>query len=243
MTEQIYLKDAYLTECEATILQVLPLNKRWNAIILDRTCLQPSHRDGGDKGFLVTKEGNIIPIENVVVNRTTGEIEHRSKFHVKISIGTKVKCVVDWKRRYQLMRKHTGNHLLYGCGKLLLGRGFPALSRTTLGDTYTHWFGQAAFVNEDLIKKIFQMANNIIEEGRSVFIETLPRQEALKKCGAYLETIVPRFLKELRVVTIERVDSCPCIGLHVRNVREIHKIKLVKVLKEGSDIKLYSDIE
>jgi Ser-tRNA(Ala) deacylase AlaX len=58
----------------------------------------------------------------------------------------------------------------------------------------------------------------IIGEGRDVSIETLPRQEALEKCGAYLEAILPHTLAKLRVITIEGLDSNLCIGLHVKNV-------------------------
>lgn len=141
------------------------------------------------------------------------------------------------------MRKHTANHLIYGCGKLLSRTNFPALSNTTLGDTYTQWIGQANSVDERLIKEVFEMANTIICESRNVVIETLPRQKALEKCGKYLDPILPRSLAELRVVTIENLDSNPCIGLHVRNIKEIKKIKLVKVMREGNDIKIFSDVE
>ena len=243
MTEQLYLDNAYIRECDATLLHVFILSKKWIAIILDRTCLQPSHRDGGDAGHLVMEDGDMIQIEKVVNDTHSGRIEHRTRFRGEIPVGKPVKCVVNWDRRYLLMRKHTGNHLLYGCGKLLLGRGFTALSKTTLGDTYTHWIGQAESVDEDTIGEIFRMANEVILEGRKVDVETLSRQEALEKCGKYHEAIIPQALRELRVVTIEELDSNPCIGLHVRNVQEIKNIRLDRVVREKGDLKIYSYVE
>ena len=68
MTKQLFLDNAYIKECDATLLHVFILSKKWIAIVLDRTCLQPSHRDGGDAGHLVMEDGDMIHIEKVVMD-------------------------------------------------------------------------------------------------------------------------------------------------------------------------------
>jgi misacylated tRNA(Ala) deacylase len=241
MTEQLYFQDAYLQGCTARIMGVEGQGRE-SKVLLDRTCLQPNHRDGGDKGVLISAEGMTLPVVRVITDPKHNRIEHLVRSKEPLTVGQGVECRVDWPQRYRLMRKHTGNHLLYGCSKWLLGRSFPALSKTTLGETYTKWLGQAEQVSDTLLAEIFAMAQSIIQEGREVCIETLPRDAALARCGAYYETILPRSAQEIRVVSIEALDADPCIGLHVRNVQEIGGLHFVKVIREGQDLKVYSDI-
>lgn len=243
MTELLYYRDAYLTECEGTVVGVEERGKDL-MVRLDRTCLQPSHRDGGDKGWFVLGDGRELPVAKVVSDPCLGSIEHRVKARAERAVapGAAILCKLDWSVRYPLMRRHSGNHLLYGLGKRLVGYGFPALSKTTLGDTYTKWTGQAGEIGEDLVREVFRVANEVIEEGRKVVVESLPREEALEKCGRYHEVYLPRSAEELRVVTIEGIDSDPCIGLHVRDVREIGEIRLVRIEREGEDLKVYSEV-
>lgn len=243
MTELLYYRDAYLTESESTVVGVEE-RRRDLMVRLDRTCLQPSHRDGGDKGWLVAGGGERLSVTKVVSDPRLGSIEHKVKVRAErpLAPGDTILCKLDWSVRYPLMRRHTGNHLLYGLGKRLVGRGFPALSKTTLGDTYTKWVGQAGEIGDDLVKEVFRAANGVIEEGREVVVESLPREEALEKCGRYHEAYLPRSAEELRTVTIEGIDSDPCIGLHVRNVEEIGEIRLVRIERDGDDLKVYSEV-
>jgi len=241
MTERVYLQDAYLQECEA---QVIAVEDRKQELIvqLSRTCLQPNHRDGGDKGTLIADDATTFPVLNVTLDPRRDAIEHRIRSRIPLAPQQIVRCKVDWKTRNRIMRKHTGNHLLYGCSKYLLKQGYTALSKTTLGDTYTKWIGQASQFTEAQIREVFDMANQIIQEGRAVIIEMLPREAALEKCGRYHEAILPRSAEEIRVVTIEGLDSDPCIGLHVLDVQEIGGLRLVKVEREGDDLKVFSDL-
>lgn len=241
MTEQLYLKDAYLKECIAVITDA-KMARKGQLIQFDRTCLQPNHRDGGDKGFVTTAEGEKFDVINVVSNPSFGSIEHTVRSRDALTVGQQVTCQVDWKTRSRLMRKHTANHLLYGCSKVISKRGYTALSKTTLGDTYTQWLEQASNFEERDIQEIFRLANELIKEGRQITIETLPRQEALDKCGHYHDAILPQSVSELRVVTIEGLDSDPCIGLHVINLQEIKEVCLVKVVRKDHDLMVFSDV-
>lgn len=241
MTEQLYLQDAYLKECEAVVTDA-KLGRKGQIIQFDRTCLQPNHRDGGDKGIVLTAEGEKYDVINVTSDHGFASIEHIIRSQNSLLVGQKLKCQVDWKMRYRLMRKHTANHLLYGCSKLISKRGYTALSKTTLGDTYTQWLGQVENFDENHIQEIFKVANSLINEGRNILIEVLPRQEALEKCGYYHDAILPQSVSELRVVTIEGLDSDPCIGLHVQNLQEIKGVRLVKIERKGQDLKVFSDV-
>jgi Ser-tRNA(Ala) deacylase AlaX len=239
MTEQLFMCDAYLRECTAQVLDVGASGKQ-QTIFLDQTVLQPSHRDGGDRGEIVLENGTSLPIGTVVLESEGRRIEHRTKVRDAVRVGGRAQCRVDWMSRYTLMRKHTANHILYGCAKALLKAAFPALSKTTLGDTYTCWIGQSARASDDLIAAVVEMSNALIGEDRPVIIETLPRAAALQKCGQYHEAILPKFAEELRVVTIDGLDSDPCRGLHVQQIGEVERVVLARVERDGNDVKVFS---
>lgn len=241
MTEQLYLLDAYQKECEAKVVRKTTTGKK-ASIVLDRTILQPSHRDGGDRGHLVLEDDTSLYVPSVVMDRATGDIEHRSKTKLDILPDSAITCRLDWDHRYLLMRKHTGNHLLYGCAKHLAKRGFPALSKTSVGETYTCWIGEASAVDQGFIDAVFEMANALIAEEREVLIETLPRAAALEKCGGYHESVLPQSVDELRIVEIESLDSDPCIGLHVQNIKEIHGLDFLRIVREADNIKVFSEV-
>ena len=114
MTEQIYMKDAYLKACSAEVIQVSEMGNQ-KVIILDRTVMQPSHRDGRDRGHFICEDGAILHISSVVIDKHANRIEHRGKGKFNISVGAKIECEIDWDTRYKLMRKHTANHLSHGC--------------------------------------------------------------------------------------------------------------------------------
>jgi Ser-tRNA(Ala) deacylase AlaX len=243
VTQQLYFRDAYLKECESLVVGFEDRGRHL-LLELDRTCLQPSHRDGGDKGVLVAEGGERIPVTKVVSDPQRGTISHRVAARAKASVhlGATLTCELDWATRYPLMRKHTGNHLLYGLAKRLTGRDFPALSKTSLGETYTRWIGQANEIDDALVGEVFRAANGAVADGGEVVIETLAREEALERCGRYHEAYLPRSAAEIRVVTIEGVDSDPCIGLHVRDLSELGELRFARIEREGADLKVYSEM-
>ncbi|MHA2092551.1 MAG: alanyl-tRNA editing protein, partial [Candidatus Kariarchaeaceae archaeon] len=102
-TEQVYARDAYTTQLDATVVDVKP-----EGIILDRTIFYP--QGGGqpsDQGKLISG-GSEIPIValkkqgNVVLHQIDGDVQ----------VGDDVQCEVDWDYRYKLMKHHTALHIL-----------------------------------------------------------------------------------------------------------------------------------
>lgn len=243
MTEQLYYRDAYAKECSSLIV-ASEEKGRYLLLELDRTCLQPSHRDGGDKGTLVAEDGTRVPVTKVVSDPQQGRISHRVAARAKASLHlcSAIGCELDWATRYPLMRKHTGNHLLYGLAKRLSGRAFPALSKTSLGETYTRWMGQADEFDDILVAEVLREANAAVARGGQVTTETWPREEALEMCGRYHEEYLPRSASKIRAVTIEGVDSDPCIGLHVRDLQELGELRLARIERDGEDLKVYSEM-
>src|SRR5262249_26238269 len=100
MTERAYYNDSYLRLFTA---QVIESNPDTSTVYLDRTAFYPT--SGGQPYDLGSIAG--VAIRDVV---DEGErIAH--VLGAPLSPGP-VECTVDWKRRFDHMQQHTGQHLL-----------------------------------------------------------------------------------------------------------------------------------
>ena len=96
------------------------------------------------------------------------------------SVGTKVHGVIDWDRRYKLMRTHTAMHVL--CGTVF--RDYGAL---VTGGDMEPLKGRMDFEFERLQKELVSMieaaANREIKAGREIKVQILPRQGSISDTG------------------------------------------------------------
>ena len=105
MTDLLYQTDAYLKEFQA---EVISINEEENGILLNRTAFYPG--GGGqpnDLGkFMINgQEVPVIKVKRGNLHIIDGELP---------SVGTLVQGVLNWDRRYKLMRTHTAMHILCG---------------------------------------------------------------------------------------------------------------------------------
>jgi misacylated tRNA(Ala) deacylase len=101
MTELLYQTDSYVKEFTA---QVTAHDAEQNGVLLDRTAFYPG--GGGQPHDLGTLEvdGRTYTVSKVGrgnIHIVDGELP---------PIGSTVKGVLDWDRRYKLMRTHTAMH-------------------------------------------------------------------------------------------------------------------------------------
>ena len=106
MTEQLFAEDAYLTSCEATVVDV-----RDEGVILDRTVFYA--RGGGQPGDTGTLrwESGLARVTDTV--KMGGDIVHQVEGDAPL-VGHSVTAEIDWARRHRLMRTHTALHALSG---------------------------------------------------------------------------------------------------------------------------------
>src|SRR3989338_2611371 len=118
------LDDSYCKECEATVTGV----KDGKFIALDKNLFYP--RGGGqptDTGKIIRGNDDLNQNDSNMCKFGDDRISHEfkvvfvGKFDGKVSHevdkeglkeGDKVKCIIDWERRYKLMRTHTAAHVL-----------------------------------------------------------------------------------------------------------------------------------
>ena len=103
-TDLLFLRDAYLQEATATVLDI-----RENAVVLDRTIFYAT--GGGQPHDTGSLGGQVV----VDVRKEGGAVLHvLAEGAVLPVIGAQVDLAVDWQRRHNLMRTHTAMHVLCG---------------------------------------------------------------------------------------------------------------------------------
>jgi len=228
LTELVYQRDSYLREVDAIVTRV-----EGASIFLDRTIFHP--RTGGlehDIGKLVRHSGEVIEVVVVYLDKATGDVAHEiSPAEHGLEVGEVVRCVLNWERRYRLMRLHTASHILAA----IMWRDYNAL---ITGGHVTPEKAYDDYSLETMDRSIFEdaiaKANEVVKKALPVKIYWLPRKEALKIPGIVkLASRAPPDVKELRIVEIPGIDIQADGGPHVKNTSEIGEIKLLKIVNKG----------
>jgi misacylated tRNA(Ala) deacylase len=225
-TKQLYLYDSYQKEFEAKIQNV-----NGNQVIFDQTAFHPL--TGGvahDTGYL-TKNHVKHMILRVEINRETKEITHVLEDASGLSSGDTVKGVLDWERRYSLMRLHTAAHLIAA----IMYRDYNALITGGQVDCeQTKLDFNLPKTDREIFEDAVAKANSEVCKGTALKIYFLERTEALKVPGIIkLAERMPPQVKELRIVEIPGIDVQADGGPHVNNTREIGEITIAKIENKG----------
>lgn len=223
MTALLCLTDSYLREFAATVTAV-----DGRAVALDRTAFYPG--GGGlpaDTGRLTWPEEETRVTE---MRRDGGTVWHALDGPVP-PVGAVVHGVLDWDRRYGVMRYHSALHVLVGA----VYRLFNAL--VTGGQIYPDR-ARMDFALEDLNKErvaaIEAEANRVIGEGRRILVRFVSRQEFEKSDLTRLaKDLLPAGITEVRVVEIEDYDAQADGGTHVANTNEIGRLRVTKTENKG----------
>ena len=222
------MEDSYLKECDATVVSV----KNGKYVVLDQTIFYPK---GGGQPWDTGKITRGNETFNVVyVGKFSGEISHEVD-HPGLKVGDKVHCVLDWDRRYRLMRSHTAAHLFAS----LLCNGTGALvTGNELGLDKIRFDFSLENLDRELIREYVEKANELIKKNIPVKTYWLPREEALKIPGVIkMAEAFPPDIPELRIVEIVGVDKQADGGTHVRNLKEIGQIEFMKAVNKGRNNK------
>ncbi len=219
MTERLYYNDAYLTDFNATIVEVADEGRR---VYLDRTALYPT--SGGqpfDTGTLggrrivdvVDEESRIAHMVDEPLAQTAGAVEGH----------------VDWERRFDHMQQHTGQHLLSAVLEDLFGWKTVSVH---FGDRTSTLDVDAGATPAGKLQDAEDRANRLIAENHAVSVSF---EDAASAIG--LRKPSDR-TGEIRIVTIADVDRSACGGTHVRATGEIGGMLLRRTekVKQGTRI-------
>ena len=213
------MEDSYLKECDAAVTSI----KDGKYVVLDQTIFYP--KGGGqpcDTGK-ITHENEVYNV--VYVGKFSGEISHEVD-RTGLKEGDKVHCVLDWDRRYRLMRSHTAAHLF--ASLLCNGTGALVTGNQIETDKIRFDFSLEKF-NPEILEKYLTHTNQLLKKDTPVNSYELPKEEALKIPGVVkMAEAFPPDIPRLRIVELVNLDKQADGGTHVKNLNEVGQIRLLK---------------
>jgi len=228
MTEILYMKDIdsnYIREFDAKVLE-----RGFDYVVLDRTAFYPL--GGGqpsDTGWLTWPGGKVEVRE---VTKKEG-IRHHLVQNPD-GVPDAVHGLLDWERRYAHMRMHTAQHIVSGIV-------YDLYKARTVGNQLYHDRSRIDFApvkfTDEMIAELERRCNEVLASGAKVEICTETREAIERDVDAQRANLdlLPKSVRELRVVKVEQYDVCPCAGTHVRSLSEIGSVKIVKKENKGKE--------
>lgn len=215
MTERLYYGDSYLTEFEATVVA----HGDGGRVYLDRSAFYPT--SGGqpfDRGLLRGSAEAELAVLDVVDEG--GRVAHvlGPGDASKLAAGERVTGSIDWRRRFDHMQQHSGQHLLSAVFFERLGLATRSVhfgAETSTLDLDTGELGA-----EPLLA-VEARANELVFENRSLSVAEEEAPEGLRKESARSGP--------LRIVSIAGLDRSACGGTHVARTGEIGPVLLRKL--------------
>jgi len=225
LTKRLYYQDSYLKEFKAKVLKKLKIDNQ-PAVVLDETAFYPT--SGGqpyDKGVIQD-----VPVVEVVEEGDA--IIHILKEELKEKINSEVVGKIDWKRRFDHMQQHLGQHILSGALMEIWGAETVSFH---LGEEVCTLDIAKEKLSEEEAKETEECANEIIFDNRPVKCYFVEGEEELKRLNLRK---VPEKTGKIRIIEVEDFDLSACGGTHCRATGEVGMIKITKWEKRGEKIRL-----
>ena len=224
--EELYFEDCYLKEFNAIVKSVI--DDKY--VILDKTAFYPEA--GGqpcDIGFLYCEDKE-YPV--ISVRKVDGKVSHEIGI-IGLKEGNSVKGVINWDRRYLLMRYHTACHIL---SAIIHSETGAKISGNQLSEDKTRVDFSLEEFDREQLKAYEAKVNNIIDKNIPVSIEIMNREEAFQIPSVVkLKDAFPPETLRIRVITIPEIDRQACGGTHVANTGEISHIEVFKAENKGKN--------
>ena len=225
-TEEIAPKDAYQSAAEGSVVATTD-----DGIFLDRTVFYS--RGGGQPGDIgtITWSGGSAEIVDTF-RRDEMPFHQVAEGSVLPDPGTPVEGVIDWERRYMIMRTHTALHALSG----VVFRDFGA---KVTGGNMTPGEARMDFeldgISVEFGRDVERTLNQELVKGYPTEIVVMAREIALQDPDLIRTKVnlIPDFVKEIRVVDIKGLDRQADGGTHVNSTLEVGRIEVVKTESKG----------
>ena len=218
MTEILCYEDSYLRKFGATVI-----DSTSKGVVLDRTAFYPG--GGGqpaDSGTLTTGD---TPYTVKKLSRLDGKLVHEIDGDLP-PVGASVLGVLDWERRYLLMKTHTALHIL--CGVVWRDYGAQVTGGNMQPGSARMDF-ELENMSADFAERMETLINEEVKAARPIEINTLPREEAFAIPDLIRTKInlLPPAITEVRTVNITGLDLQADGGTHVANTSEVGAIQVV----------------
>lgn len=223
MTEELFRKDGYLQQCQATVV-----GRHENAFAVDQTVFYPEGGgQPGDSGYAVCESGRQIRIRDTRKDRDHSRILHIIEEQEELpEVGEQLTLRIDWERRYRLMRMHSCMHML--CAVV------PA---PVTGGSIRDGSGRLDFdlPNPPSREELETELNAVIQGKHPMSCIWITDQE-MKERPELVKTMSvrpPSGAGRVRLVKFGEADLQACGGTHVANSGEIGKVRVESIKNKG----------
>lgn len=216
-TKKLYETDGMLKECESVVTGYEQIGDR-HYITLDQTVFFPE--GGGQKADTGTIGESVHVLdghEKIKGCSLQGPVYEVS---ATLSVGESVLCKLDWEKRLSRMQQHSGEHILSG----LVNRhfGYDNVSFHLSDEEPVIVCFNGALSAED-IARMELLANGAIRSDLPIRV-SFPSKDEL----ARMEYRSKKELEgQVRIVTVEGVDTCACCAPHLPTTGRIGLLKVV----------------
>ncbi|MDP3976332.1 MAG: alanyl-tRNA editing protein [bacterium] len=226
-TKKLFTNDAYLKECDAQVVEVLDLpdeipievgqERKNRIIVLDQTVFYAM--SGGQPGDTGTLDDERIA-DTIYATDEKVLIYHCMEKPTQLKAGDKVHCVIDWERRYRLMKMHSLMHIAIFNFERKHGKSKMIGSNMSDKGRFDYEFFDPIDVDW-----ITQETQRMIQEGHQI------------------KTYGDEYDEVKRIWEMEPLGTMPCGGTHVKNSSEIGKISLKRKGLSSQGQRVYCMLE
>ena len=219
--KKLFYDSAYIRTFEAKVLSC-EKGKKGYEVVLDQTAFYP---EGGGQP---SDTGALNGVKVLHVSEKGEEIIH--ELEAPLEEGVLAEGVIDWKKRYDNMQQHTGEHIFSGLVHKHFGYDNVGFHMGT--DEVTVDFN--GVLTQEQLDELEDEANQLIYDNVPVKVFYPSKEE--------LEELDYRSKKELtglvRIVEIPGGDICACCGIHVETTGEVGLIKLRTMINYKGGVRI-----
>lgn len=224
LKDRIYYGDAYEKAFTSRILHTSKDEQGRPYVVLENTAFYPT---GGGQPH---DTGTLNGIAVIDVEEVDGEIRHF--LEEALHSNGDVEGEIDWKRRFDHMQQHAGQHILTAAFVELFN--FPTIS-FHLGKGLVSIDLDAEDISPQQLSAAENLANEIILENRPIETKFISEDELdhynLRKQLAVTD--------EIRLVIIPEFDYNGCGGTHPRSTGEVGLLKIISTEKQKRKVRVH----
>lgn len=143
---------------------------------------------------------------------------------------------IDENRVFDIGVQHTAQHLFSAIAYNDYGLNTVGFRMT---ETYTTVDLDSKDLDEKFVDELEKKINNAIGEGRAILEKVVTREEA-NSIDTFRKKISDKVIGDVRIITIDSMDTSACAGYHVSNISEIRVFKIINFEKvKGNYTRFY----
>ncbi|WJY26680.1 MULTISPECIES: serine-tRNA(Ala) deacylase AlaX [Sporosarcina] len=224
LKDRLYYQDPYVTKFTARVIRHGADESGRPYTILDNTAFYPT--GGGQPHDIGTIDGVAV----TDVEEADGEIRHYTE--QPLSAEGTISGEIDWKRRFDHMQQHTGQHILTAALVELFG--YPTVS-FHLGRELVSIDIDTPHIKPEELAAAERLANQVILENRPIEQRWVTQEEL----GQYALRKEVSVEEEIRLVIIPDFDTNGCGGTHPQATGQVAALKILSSEKEKQHTRIH----